>query len=234
MLGMKRYAPALTFTKRGSAAVRTRNGPPRNRHVARRLIRPGVVAEDRILVVVEAAEARVVAPGLLHELELAPDARVDAEEMDAARAAVVGELEQALSGRPGSCGSVRTAGSNSGGPKTRARRSRRCASDMLSDCAAGVRLDVVARVGAADVRAERAGQTRPGRRRTGSRRGRRAADRRRRAPEPAARRSATVRRIATPARSCGRCRPRPCVRTASRFMNCQNPATSCCSFRYTT
>ena len=64
--------------------------------MARRLICPGVVAEDRILVVVEASDAGVIAPGLLHELELASDVRVDAEEMDAARHAVVGELEQCV------------------------------------------------------------------------------------------------------------------------------------------
>ncbi len=133
MLGMKRYAPALTVhearQRRGSYTER----PSRNRHATRRLIRPGVVTENRILVVVEACEARVVAPGLLHELELAPDARVDAEEMNAARVAVVGDLEQGFpagqvrgiaSGRPD-----RTAA----GPKARARRSSRWASDMLRD-----------------------------------------------------------------------------------------------------
>ena len=54
-------------------------------------------------------------------------------------------------------------GSTSGRPKTRPRRSSRCASDMLSDCAVGYGLMYVARVGAADVRAERAGPARPDR-----------------------------------------------------------------------
>lgn len=42
----------------------------------------------------QAAEVRIVASGLLHELELAPDARVDAQEMDAARASVIPDLTQ--------------------------------------------------------------------------------------------------------------------------------------------
>src|SRR5882762_5000354 len=46
----------------------------RNRHMARGLIRSTVVAGDRILVVVQTAEMRIVAPCLLHELELALDA----------------------------------------------------------------------------------------------------------------------------------------------------------------
>ena len=84
MLGMNRYAPAFTHD------ARQRSGSNRerlsgNRHATRRLIRPGVVTENRILVVVEAREARVVAPGLLHELELTPDVRVDAEEMTCRR-----------------------------------------------------------------------------------------------------------------------------------------------------
>src|SRR6187200_1625125 len=66
----------------------------RDRHVARRLVFPVVVAGDWILVVVEPAEARVVAPCLLHELELASNARVDAKEVNAARAAILCQREQ--------------------------------------------------------------------------------------------------------------------------------------------
>src|SRR4051812_12351213 len=46
----------------------------RDRHVARRLVFPVVVAAHRILVVVEPAEARIVPPCLLHEFELASNA----------------------------------------------------------------------------------------------------------------------------------------------------------------
>ena len=63
--------------------------------MARRLIRSGVVADDRIRVVVEARKPRIVAPGLLHELELSLDARIDAEEVNASHVAVVGKLHQA-------------------------------------------------------------------------------------------------------------------------------------------
>ena len=94
-----------------------------------------MIADDRILVGRQPAEARVVAPGLLHELELAADAGVDAEEMDAARLPVVRDREDgvAVARRR----AVSTSASNSGGPKTRARRSSRCASAMWRDCSAG-------------------------------------------------------------------------------------------------
>ena len=65
------------------------NRRPGNGHPARRLIDSIVVSDNRILVVVQTAEARVVAPGLLHEFELTLDAGVDAEEMNAARLAVI-------------------------------------------------------------------------------------------------------------------------------------------------
>ena len=199
MLGMKRYAPALTFTKRGSAAVRTRKGPLRNRHVARRLI--ARASSPRIgSFCLEARETRVDAPGLLHEFELAFDARVDAEEMDAALLPVVGKVEEGSSGRPGSLDR-----SAEPGRKRRSERPRSTQQTMglghAERLSRGVRLDDVAGIRAADVRTERARQTIrvvavhevvavDGLR-----------DRRRLAPEPAAPRWAIVRRIETPARS---------------------------------
>ena len=103
------------------------------------------------------AEARVVAPGLLHELELAADARVDAEEMNAARLAVVGELEQALpAGRfVGSVEHGRIEQRRSEDPRSTEQTMGLGHAERLSG---RVRLDDVARVGAADVRAERARQ----------------------------------------------------------------------------
>ena len=82
----------MTVTKRGKA-VRAEGALARDGHVARGLPFAVVVAADRVLVVVQPAEARVVAPGLLHEFELAADAGVDAEEMDPARPAIIHERE---------------------------------------------------------------------------------------------------------------------------------------------
>ena len=55
-----------------------------------------VVADEWILVVRESAEVRVVAPGLLDELELAADAGIHAEEMNTACLSVVFERQDGV------------------------------------------------------------------------------------------------------------------------------------------
>ena len=57
-----------------------------------------VIAHDGILVIAQGVEARVVAPRLLHELELTPDVGVDAEEMHASRLPIVHQVEQRPAG----------------------------------------------------------------------------------------------------------------------------------------
>ena len=79
--------------------------------MTRRRIAPGVVTDDRILVVVQPAEPRVVTPVLLHELELPLDVCVDAEEVDAGRFAPghpadrADSLRQPARARPAAAGS---------------------------------------------------------------------------------------------------------------------------------
>ena len=88
------YAPALTVrtaaTGSCGGAILLRNG-----HAARR-VRRTRAARQRIDVVVQPAETRVVAPGLLDELELTLQAGVHAEEMHAARLAIVLQVRQRL------------------------------------------------------------------------------------------------------------------------------------------
>ena len=175
--------------------------------------------------------------GLLHQVcctnsNWLRDARVDAEEMNAARAAVVASPSQrvAASRRTSDLSrSVRI--EQRGGPKTRAAPQQPMRLRHAERLRGRVRLDD-RRAGWSGGRARRAG--RPSRRhrpRTGSRRGRRAADRRRAgasdsgAPlgqRPTQRDASQIMCAASSA---------PFARTASRFMNCQNPATSCCSLR---
>src|SRR6266496_6762686 len=59
-----------------------------DRHRACGCARAAVVADQRVPAVGEPAEARVVGPGLLNELELAPEARAQGEEVEAPGLAV--------------------------------------------------------------------------------------------------------------------------------------------------
>src|SRR4030095_3389692 len=66
---------------------------PRDGHSARRVRRTWAACQ-RIDVVIQSSEARVVAPRLLDELELTLQAGVHAEEMHAARLAIVLQVRQ--------------------------------------------------------------------------------------------------------------------------------------------
>ena len=144
MPGRKKVRPAANRRKRGKTAKPFANGALGNRHVERAV----VSADDRVSLVVEILELRIVDPDIHCEFELANQARAADERGDAPLHAVVrraSRQRRPVSGRGGSSSDAACS------PRCRAGSCGGCARRSDSDNRAG-RPPVENRLSAADRR----------------------------------------------------------------------------------
>ncbi len=182
----------------------------RNRHAARCLSGDRRACQ-RVHVVVQTAETRVVAPGLLHELELTFQAGVHAEEMHASRLTIVCNA-RAGSGAPHRSRHVEGRRVEQRRPVDAPAAEQPMRFGHAARLRGRIRLEHITRVGPTDVRADRAAAVRRDRRRRGNRLALRGSRRQRRAPASSVRQTAIVRRTWRQATRCAQHRRFRCER----------------------